>query len=124
MSDVTVFAPRRVIILEGILLLTDSRLRELMDALHLHGHPLDICFAAPPGARRAERGRTMDSCSSSIRRRVRPMFMQFIDPSKQYADVIVPRRQEPHRHRHAQGAYPPHADWLRENKPGDARLFK
>ncbi|MFZ6044208.1 uridine kinase, partial [Vibrio natriegens] len=39
----------------------------------------------------AERGRTMESVLAQYQKTVRPMFMQFIEPSKQYADIIVPR---------------------------------
>jgi uridine kinase len=84
-------APRRVIILEGILLLTDSRLRELMDASIFMDTPLDICLLRRLVRDVQERGRTMDSVLKQYQKTVRPMFMQFIDPSKQYADVIVPR---------------------------------
>ena len=91
MREVTPFAPRRVIILEGILLLTDSRLRDLMDASIFMDTPLDICLLRRLVRDVQERGRTMDSVLKQYQKTVRPMFMQFIDPSKQYADVIVPR---------------------------------
>ncbi|MBV7415096.1 uridine kinase [Aeromonas encheleia] len=91
LAEVTAFAPRRVIILEGILLLTDSRLRELMDASIFMDTPLDICLLRRLVRDVQERGRTMDSVLKQYQKTVRPMFMQFIDPSKQYADVIVPR---------------------------------
>lgn len=91
MSKVTPFAPRRVIILEGILLLTDSRLRDLMDASIFMDTPLDICLLRRLVRDVQERGRTMDSVLKQYQKTVRPMFLQFIEPSKQYADVIVPR---------------------------------
>ena len=91
MSEVTRFAPRKVIILEGILLLTDNRLRDLMDASIFMDTPLDICLLRRLVRDVQERGRTMDSVLKQYQKTVRPMFMQFIDPSKQYADVIVPR---------------------------------
>ncbi|WP_421238423.1 uridine kinase [Aeromonas enteropelogenes] len=91
MSEVTHFAPRKVIILEGILLLTDSRLRDLMDASIFMDTPLDICLLRRLVRDVQERGRTMDSVLKQYQKTVRPMFLQFIEPSKQYADVIVPR---------------------------------
>ncbi|WP_043760528.1 uridine kinase [Aeromonas taiwanensis] len=91
MNEVTRFAPRKVIILEGILLLTDNRLRDLMDASIFMDTPLDICLLRRLVRDVQERGRTMDSVLKQYQKTVRPMFMQFIDPSKQYADVIVPR---------------------------------
>ncbi|MEN9532194.1 MAG: hypothetical protein RIQ83_1418 [Pseudomonadota bacterium] len=91
MAEVSHFAPRKVIILEGILLLTDSRLRDLMDASIFMDTPLDICLLRRLVRDVQERGRTMDSVLKQCQKTVRPMFLQFIEPSKQYADVIVPR---------------------------------
>lgn len=83
--------PKKVIILEGILLLTDPKLRELMDASVFMDTPLDICFLRRLTRDVEERGRTMESVISQYQKTVRPMFLQFIEPSKQYADIIVPR---------------------------------
>ncbi|MBR9727838.1 uridine kinase [Shewanella intestini] len=82
---------KRVIILEGILLLTDPKLRKLMDASVFMDTPLDICFLRRLQRDVQERGRTMASVISQYKATVRPMFLQFIEPSKQYADIIVPR---------------------------------
>ncbi|SIQ76189.1 uridine kinase [Aeromonas sp. RU39B] len=90
-SDVLNFAPRKVIILEGILLLTDPRLRDLMDATIFMDTPLDICLIRRLVRDVQDRGRTMESVLKQYQKTVRPMFLQFIEPSKQYADVIVPR---------------------------------
>jgi len=84
-------APKKVIILEGILLLTDSGLREQIDASIFIDTPLDICFMRRLVRDMSERGRTMESVLSQYTKTVRPMFLQFIEPSKQYADIIVPR---------------------------------
>ncbi|WP_028774099.1 MULTISPECIES: uridine kinase [Shewanella] len=83
--------PKKVIILEGILLLTDPELRDLMDASVFMDTPLDICFMRRLSRDVAERGRTMESVMQQYTETVRPMFLQFIEPSKQYADIIVPR---------------------------------
>ncbi|KUE79100.1 uridine kinase [Aeromonas schubertii] len=91
MAETADFAPRKVIILEGILLLTDQRLRERMDATIFMDTPLDICLIRRLVRDVQERGRTMESVLKQYQKTVRPMFLQFIDPSKQYADVIVPR---------------------------------
>lgn len=90
-TDTTIMKPKKVIILEGILLLTDPKLRELMDASVFMDTPLDICFLRRLTRDVAERGRTMESVISQYQKTVRPMFLQFIEPSKQYADIIVPR---------------------------------
>ncbi|BAJ02547.1 uridine kinase [Shewanella violacea] len=91
MDETIKMTPKKVIILEGILLLTDPKLRELMDASVFMDTPLDICFMRRLKRDVAERGRTMESVMSQYTDTVRPMFLQFIDPSKQYADIIVPR---------------------------------
>lgn len=90
-AEVTQMQPKKVIILEGILLLTDPKLRELMDASIFMDTPLDICFLRRLTRDVAERGRTMETVISQYKKTVRPMFLQFIEPSKQYADIIVPR---------------------------------
>ncbi|MGL4793866.1 MAG: uridine kinase, partial [Aeromonas jandaei] len=69
----------------------DSRLRDLMDASIFMDTPLDICLLRRLVRDVQERGRTMDSVLKQYQKTVRPMFLQFIEPSKQYADVIVPR---------------------------------
>ncbi|WP_108650953.1 uridine kinase [Dongshaea marina] len=91
LDETTAFTPKKVIILEGILLLTDPRLRALMDATIFMDTPLDICLLRRLSRDVQERGRSMDSVLQQYQTTVRPMFMQFIEPSKQYADVIVPR---------------------------------
>ncbi|MFV0447554.1 MAG: uridine kinase [Vibrio sp.] len=83
--------PKKVIILEGILLLTDPRLRELMQVTVFMDTPLDICLLRRVKRDVEDRGRTMDSVLKQYQKTVRPMFLQFIEPSKQYADIIVPR---------------------------------
>ncbi|KKA46057.1 uridine kinase [Salinivibrio sp. KP-1] len=91
MDETTAMTPKKVIILEGILLLTDPRLRNLIHASVFMDTPLDICLLRRMKRDVAERGRTMDSVMEQYQKTVRPMFMQFIEPSKQYADIIVPR---------------------------------
>lgn len=91
MENTSTMTPKKVIILEGILLLTDPRLRELMHASIFMDTPLDICLLRRVSRDVAERGRTMESVLEQYQKTVRPMFLQFIEPSKQYADIIVPR---------------------------------
>ncbi len=90
-ENASVMTPKRVIILEGILLLTDPRLRELMHASIFMDTPLDICLLRRIKRDVQERGRTLDSVLTQYKETVRPMFLQFIEPSKQHADIIVPR---------------------------------
>lgn len=83
--------PKKVIILEGILLLTEPRLRALMHATIFMDTPLDMCLLRRMKRDVQERGRTMESVLAQYQKTVRPMFLQFIEPSKQHADIIVPR---------------------------------
>ncbi len=91
LAETVRFSPRRIIILEGILLLNEPRLRELMDVSIFMDTPLDICLIRRLVRDVQERGRSMESVLKQYQNTVRPMFLQFIEPSKQYADVIVPR---------------------------------
>jgi uridine kinase len=90
-DNATRMTPKKVIILEGILLLTDPRLRNLMHATIFMDTPLDICLLRRVKRDVEDRGRTMESVLTQYQKTVRPMFLQFIEPSKQYADIIVPR---------------------------------
>jgi uridine kinase len=90
-KETSIVTPKKIIILEGILLLTDTHLRELINASIFMDTPLDICLIRRLVRDVEERGRTMESVLEQYQQTVRPMFLQFIDPSKQYADIIVPR---------------------------------
>ncbi len=87
----TTFQNKSVVIIEGILLLTDKRLRQEIDMSIFVDAPLDICFIRRLKRDIEIRGRTMDSVITQYKATVRPMFLQFIEPSKQYADIIIPR---------------------------------
>lgn len=83
--------PKKIIIIEGILLLTDPALRAQIDASIFIDTPLDICLMRRLTRDIMERGRTMESVIEQYKSMVRPMFLQFIEPSKQHADMIIPR---------------------------------
>lgn len=91
MAKTQTLNPKKVIILEGILLLTDARLRNELNFSIFVDTPLDICLMRRMKRDVNERGRSMDSVMTQYQKTVRPMFLQFIEPSKQYADIIVPR---------------------------------
>ncbi len=79
-----------VIVLEGILLFVDPDLRELMDIkLFVDADP-DVRFIRRLRRDLAERGRSVDSIVQQYERSVRPMYLQFVEPSKRHADVIIP----------------------------------
>jgi uridine kinase len=79
-----------IIVLEGILLFVDPKLRELMDIKIFMGTELDICLIRRLTRDITERGRTLESVLQQYQTTVRPMYWQFIEPSKRYADIIVP----------------------------------
>ncbi|GEN35469.1 uridine kinase [Aneurinibacillus danicus] len=82
--------PKDVIILEGILILEDERLRDLMDIKVFVDTDADVRIIRRMLRDIAERGRTMESVVEQYLTVVRPMHMQFIEPTKRYADIIVP----------------------------------
>lgn len=82
--------PHPIIILEGILVLTIPELRELMNIKIFVDTPADICFIRRLERDIEERGRTVESVIRQYQETVRPMYMQFIEPSKRYADIIIP----------------------------------
>lgn len=86
--------PHLLIVLEGILLFSERRLRQLMDILIYVDTPLDICLARRIKRDVVERGRMVEAVLQQYETTVRPMYLQFIEPSKHYADVIVPRGGE------------------------------
>lgn len=84
----------RIIVLEGILLFVDPVLRSIMDIRIFMDTPLDICLMRRLKRDLLERGRSLESILEQYQNTVRPMYLQFIEPSKRYADIIVPRGGE------------------------------
>lgn len=80
-----------IIVLEGILLFVERKLREIMDIRIFMETALDICLIRRLKRDINERGRSIDSVLKQYEETVRPMYLQFIEPSKRYADLIVPR---------------------------------
>lgn len=83
-----------IIVLEGILLFTDKLLRELMDIRIFMSAPLDVCLSRRLKRDVVERQRSFESVLHQYETTVRPMYLQFIEPSSRYADIIVPRGGE------------------------------
>ncbi len=81
----------KVILVEGILLLSDARLRELFNITVFMDTPLDICLLRRIKRDVEERGRSISSITEQYENYVRPAFFEFIAPSKQYADIVVTR---------------------------------
>ncbi|NOX62066.1 MAG: uridine kinase [Chloroflexi bacterium] len=82
--------PSPVILVEGILIFADQVLRDLMDIkIYVETDP-DIRFIRRLQRDIRERGRTVESVIEQYQRTVRPMHLQFVEPSKRYADIIIP----------------------------------
>src|SRR4030095_5656318 len=90
MNETRRVEPKPIVIVEGILIFVDPRLLELMDMKVFVDTPDDIRFIRRLRRDIAERGRTVESVIEQYLATVRPMHMQFVEPSKRYADVIIP----------------------------------
>ncbi len=82
--------PPAIIIIEGILIFADERLRAEMDLKVFVDTPDDIRFIRRLRRDVAERGRTVESVIEQYEATVRPMHIQFVEPLKRHADVIIP----------------------------------
>ncbi len=82
--------PCKVIVVEGILILADPELRELFNIKVFVDTDAVICFIRRMERDIAERARTRDSVVRQYLETVRPMHLEFVEPSRRYADVIVP----------------------------------
>ena len=82
--------PRRLVIFEGIMVFTNQRVRDLIDLKIFVDTPDDIRFIRRLTRDIKERGRTVDSVIDQYLNVVRPGHFQFIEPTKQHADIIIP----------------------------------
>ncbi|GAA5422245.1 uridine kinase [Tetragenococcus halophilus] len=95
-EQVEIQEPKEVIILEGILILADERLRNMMDIKVYVDTDDDIRIIRRIKRDIEERGRTLDSVINQYLTVVKPMYHQFIEPTKRYADVVVPEGGQNH----------------------------
>lgn len=95
-EEIQVVEPKDVIILEGILILEDERLRNLMDMKLYVDTDADIRIIRRLLRDIKERGRTIESVIDQYVSVVRPMHNQFIEPTKRYADIIIPEGGQNH----------------------------
>jgi uridine kinase len=79
-----------VVVLEGILIYVDPELRAMMDIKLFVDADADVRFIRRLRRDLVERGRSVDSIIRQYEESVRPMHMQFVEPSKRYADLIIP----------------------------------
>jgi len=82
--------PRPVILVEGILIFADAVLRELLDIKLYVDTDADVRFIRRLQRDIEERGRTTQSVIEQYLSTVRPMHLEFVEPSKRYADLIIP----------------------------------
>jgi uridine kinase len=94
-SDVVRVEPRHVLIVEGILVLSEPPIRELMDLKIYIDTPSDLRVIRRLRRDILERGRGVQSVIDQYLTTVRPMHEQFVEPSKRFADIIVPEGYNP-----------------------------
>lgn len=82
--------PKQAIIVEGILVLSEPSLREVMDLKVYVDTDADLRIARRWERDIKDRGRTFDSVRDQYLTTVRPMHLQFVEPSKRYADIVIP----------------------------------
>jgi uridine kinase len=94
-TDQTVHViPKKVIIVEGILILENADLRDMMDIKVFVETDADERLMRRISRDVSERGRSVDSILNQYAQTVKPMHEQFVEPSKKYADLIIPRGGE------------------------------
>jgi uridine kinase len=91
LQETSEVAPHQVVMLEGILIFADAALRERMDIKLFVDTEGDLRFIRRLQRDIAERGRTVESVIEQYLRTVRPMHLEFVEPTKRYADIIIPR---------------------------------
>ena len=90
-SDTTTIKPTKIILVEGILLLSNPQLRDCFDIKVYMDTPLDICLIRRIKRDTQERERSLESVTNQYLTSVRPMYHQFIEPSKAWADLVITR---------------------------------
>ena len=90
-EETETMAAGRALIVEGILIYTDPGLRKLMDVKVFVDTDADTRFIRRLQRDIAERGRTVESVIDQYLGSVKPMHLEFVEPSKRYADIIIPQ---------------------------------
>jgi len=91
MKEAEKISPQDIIVLEGILLLVEKRIRDLLDIKIYVDADEDERFIRRLVRDTKERGRSMESVIEQYLNVVKPMFLQFVEPSKRYADIVIPQ---------------------------------
>lgn len=87
--DVTPLSPKKVVIVEGLLLLADPEIRQRLSASVYIEAPLDVCLIRRLRRDCEERGRSMTSVLDQYEATVQQMYTEFVEPSKRHASIIV-----------------------------------
>ncbi len=90
-SETITVKPTKIILVEGILLLSNPQLRNCFDIKVYMDTPLDICLIRRIERDTKERDRSLESITNQYLTTVRPMYYQFIEPSKAWADLVITR---------------------------------
>lgn len=90
-KEVVKIKPKNIIIVEGILVFYDIELRNLLDIKIYVDTAADVRIIRRIERDINERGRTLDSVINQYLNVVRPMHMQFVEPTKRYADIVIPQ---------------------------------
>ena len=91
LNETKTFSPTKIILVEGILLLSNQELRDCFDIKVYMDTPLDICLIRRIKRDLVERNRSVESVTNQYLATVRPMYLQFIEPSKAWADIVITR---------------------------------
>ena len=90
-KETITISPKDIVIIEGILVFTNQKLRELMDIKVFVDADADDRLARVISRDIIERGRSVNKVLERYEKTVKPMHLQFIEPTKRYADIIVPQ---------------------------------
>ena len=90
LDETVTIMPRQVVLVEGILIFADPRLRDLMDLRVFVDTDSDLRILRRIQRDVAERGRTIESVMQQYLETVRPMYNEFVAPSKKFANIVIP----------------------------------
>lgn len=95
-KETELLEPKKIIIVEGILILAVEKIRKLLDMKIFVDTDDDIRLLRRMERDISERGRSFESIKNQYIETVKPMHLEFVEPSKRYADVIIPRGKDNH----------------------------
>ncbi|MEE2639498.1 MAG: uridine kinase [Planctomycetota bacterium] len=93
-KETETFQPTPIVLLEGILIFHDRQISDRLDLKIFLDVPLEVCLARRLKRDTSQRGRTADSVLRQFEQTVRPMYFQFIEPSRKQANLVLPMDRE------------------------------